>query len=208
MEKPFLIFDFDGTIADTKDLIIDIGNIYASEIGAAPISEDDIDTYYNEGARALMAKRDFSIIDVIKLLKRGSEIFAERSGSISLISGIGEAIREIADSGVHIAVVTSNTEESVKKITGDLDRSFIGIFPEKDLFGKAAKLKKVVKNFNADPKNVFYIGDEPRDMAAAVKAGVHPVGVTWGFGSKQSLISAGAEMIISSPDELKRIGSI
>jgi len=208
MEKPFLIFDFDGTVADTKDLILDIGNIYASEIGVAPISEEDVDTYYNEGARALMAKRNFSVIDVVRLLKRGSEIFAERSGSVRLVPGIGEVIGEMADGGVYIAVVTSNTEESVRKIMGDLSKSFIGIFPEKDLFGKAAKLKKVMKAFGADPKNVFYIGDEPRDMAAAVKAGVHPVGVTWGFGSKQSLISAGAEAVIGSPEELKRVGSV
>lgn len=208
MEKPFFIFDFDGTIADTRDLIIDIGNIYASEIGAAPIGEDDIKIYYDEGARALMAKRNFSVIDVVKLLKRGSEIFAERSGAVALVPGIASVIGELADGGVHVAVVTSNTEESVRKITGDLSKSFTGIFPEKDLFGKAAKLKKVVRSFGVDPKRVFYIGDEPRDMTAAIKAGVHPVGVTWGFGSKRSLVSAGAEIVVNSPEELKRIASV
>lgn len=207
MQKPLLIFDFDGTIADTKNLIIEIGNIYASEIGEGPLSQEDINIYRDKGALSLMAKRNFSIFKVMKLLKRGSEIFAEKSESVKLVPGIVQAISNITDEGIEVAIVTSNTEESVRKIAGSLSEKIAGIFPEKDIFGKAAKLKKVVKEFGVNPKDVFYVGDEPRDMAAAIKAGIHPVGVTWGFGSKESLVSAGAEIIINSPEELNRLYS-
>jgi len=200
-----LIFDFDGVIADTRDLIIKIGNIYATETGQDPLSEEDIDTYYEHGARALMVKRGFSLLDVARLLKRGSELFAKQAGSVRLVPGIGEAIKKAARSGARVIVVTSNTEESVKGIMGDFSKELAGIFTEKDLFGKAAKLKKVISSFGINPSDALYIGDEPRDMIAARKAGAHPIGATWGFGSKRSLISAGAVKVLSCPEELAEL---
>lgn len=200
-----LIFDFDGVIADTRDLIIKIGNIYAAETGRDPLSGEDIDTYYEQGARALMVKRGFSLLNVARLLKRGSELFSEQSNSVKLVPGVGEAIKSAVGSGARVIVVTSNTEESVKRIMGDFNRELSGIFTEKDIFGKAAKLKKAIRSFGIDPADAFYIGDEPRDMLAAIKAGVHPIGAAWGFGSKRSLISAGAVKVLARPEELAEL---
>jgi len=200
-----LIFDFDGVIADTRDLIIKVGNTYAAETGRDPLSEEDINTYYEQGARALMAKRSFSILELARLLKRGSELFAAEAGSVKMVPGVGEAIRDASGSGTRVAVLTSNTEESVKRIMGDFSKELAGIFPEKDFFGKAAKLKKVIRSFGIDPADVLYIGDEPRDMIAARKAGAHPIGAAWGFGSKRSLISAGAEKVLVRPEEIAEL---
>ncbi len=200
-----LIFDFDGVIADTRDLIIEIGNAYAAETGREPLSDEDINIYYEQGAHALMVKRGFSLLDVARLLHRGSELFAKQAGSVKLVPGVGEAIKNAIGSGIRVAVVTSNTEESVKKAMGDFSKGLAGIFPEKDLFGKAAKLKKVIKGFGADPADVLYVGDEPRDMVAARKAGAHPIGAAWGFGSKRSLISAGAEKVLMLPEEIAEL---
>jgi len=62
-----------------------------------------------------------------------------------------------------------------------LDEYFSGIFEDNSYFGKHVGLQKIVINQRLDPNNVYYIGDETRDIAASKKAGIKSIAVTWGY---------------------------
>lgn len=62
-----------------------------------------------------------------------------------------------------------------------------------------------LSRLGADGVGACYVGDAPFDIAAALGAGVEPLGVTWGFFDRQALADAGARMIVSSPAELEAV---
>ena len=51
----------------------------------------------------------------------------------------------------------------------------------------------------------MYVGDEARDMEAARRAGVHSVGVTWGFNNRSALEKANPEKLVDKPKDLLKL---
>ena len=60
----------------------------------------------------------------------------------------------------------------------------------------------IVARMNLDPGQVFLVGDSATDICTAVNAGLIPVGVTWGYRSRQELVENGARHIITQPADL------
>lgn len=200
--KPFFIFDFDGTIADTKDVMIRIANKLASDIGRPALSEDDIRFFRDYGVKEFIKKMRLSFFEVMRLLKKGNEIFVSDKESIALVPGVIEAIRKIKDMGAKTAIITSNSKEGVLKVLGNDISLFDFVIAERNLFGKAPKIIAAAKKAASSLDMCVYVGDEPRDIEAAKKAGVKSVAVLWGFSGKQSLMPLAPEFTISSPSDL------
>ena len=65
-----------------------------------------------------------------------------------------------------------------------------------------AGAKAIAREIGIEPENFLYLGDTAVDMQCAVNAGMHPIGVLWGFRTADELTQNGAEHLISSPMEL------
>ena len=80
-------------------------------------------------------------------------------------------------------VFSSNKKEAINAYLKKykIDEYFSGIFEDNSYFGKHVGLQKIVINQRLDPNNVYYIGDETRDIAASKKAGIKSIAVTWGY---------------------------
>ncbi len=203
--KPFFIFDFDGTIADTGEIMLAIGNRLASNLRRPPLSADDIQFFRDFGAKEFIKRMKLSLFDVMRLLKKGNEIFISDPGVICPVPFMMEEIRSLKEYGAKVAIITSNSEEGVKKVIGDDISLFDYVIAERNLFGKAPKIRKMVRAAGASFEYSAYVGDEPRDIEAAKEAGVRSVAVLWGFGSKRSFMPLAPEFILSSPSELKEV---
>ena len=57
----------------------------------------------------------------------------------------------------------------------------------------------------ARPEEIVFVGDSDVDMKTAANAGMHPVGVAWGYRSKEMLLSLGAETILSSLEDIQNL---
>lgn len=62
---------------------------------------------------------------------------------------------------------------------------------------------KLAEQLGLKPEDFVYFGDTATDMICARQAGMHPVGVLWGFRSAEELTESGAEILISHPDEFR-----
>lgn len=99
-------------------------------------------------------------------------------------------LKELADQGIKIAVVTSNTYENVCKILGPENAALIEYYEcGVRIFGKQAKLKKVLKQSGVEAKDAICIGDEIRDIQAAEKVHIPFGAVAWGYTNIEALMA-------------------
>lgn len=205
-KKATLIFDFDGTIADTFSFYLSILNKLSKKFGFRQIQPDQIETYRNMDSHKIMQllaiphfKLPFIIWEARKLLKEGLN-------QVTPFAGIRETIEEIRKKEIFMGIITSN---SIKNV-----RSFLKThkFPEFDfmfssiqIWNKSKALKRVLHHHKLKPQTVFYVGDETRDIEAVREAGIKSIAVTWGYNSACLLQTYSPDFLVSHPREIIEI---
>jgi len=121
-------------------------------------------------------------------------------------TGIGEALGQIAESGIPLHVATSKAQVYAERIVEhfDLARYFGRVFGA-ELDGtrarKADLLRFAVAETGASERSIM-VGDREHDVIGARANGLGTVGVTYGYGTRDELADAGAEVIVDAPHAL------
>jgi phosphoglycolate phosphatase len=123
--------------------------------------------------------------------------------SVKPIAKMSEALHKLRASGCQLAMVTSNSGENVEQFLcrHGMD-DFQSVVSGASIFGKATRLRRLMKTAHADPKTTVYIGDTAPDLQAAREAGTLAVGVTWGFSDKAPLAAEGPDALVEAPEKL------
>jgi phosphoglycolate phosphatase len=113
---------------------------------------------------------------------------AQHTGRLDPFPGIREVLARMHQAGVQLGVVSSNSRENVERILSPETAALIRHFScGASMFGKAGKLRRVVKASGIVPEKCLYVGDEVRDAEAARKAGIPFGAVAWGMHSENAL---------------------
>ncbi len=202
--KPVLILDFDGTIANTRDAIIDIMNGLADELGFRKIEQKDIEYLRGKKPKAILKHLGISLFKapfvIRKTRKKINASIATLEPSVDWLP----VLQSLKQQGCHIGIVTTNTEENVKKFlhANNLDL-FDFFYTAGQIFGKDKIISKIIHNMKFS--DIYFVGDEIRDMEAGKKAKVKTVAVSWGYNTAESLQKENPDYIIDSPQELEKI---
>ncbi|MEM9226478.1 MAG: HAD-IA family hydrolase [Verrucomicrobiota bacterium] len=198
-----LVFDFDGTLADTFNLAWEIFNELSSVYGYRKIDKEDLAKARDMTMAQFIKAFRISRLKIPKMLKEGKRRLAHRIEDISPIEGIQEVLPQLREQYPTLGILTSNSKQNVSSFLKqhDLDFfDFISTVPK--LSGKAKSLRAIMRTYTLDPVEVIYVGDESRDMKAALKAGVHGAGVMWGFNSEKALRLYTPKWLIKEPKKL------
>lgn len=201
-----IIFDLDGTLVDSLDTFIKIGNQMVEKHGYQQLSEDKI----KELLRLPMKERIESLnIPIYKLLKMGVEalkLFSEYAAHVKPISGIKEVVQYLHIMGYGLNIVSSNTSHNIDTFLKANELCFFNnIQSSKGLFGKHITISKLISKLDAEKDEVIYIGDEQRDVEACKKVGIQVISVLWGFDSLELIQQKSPEFIVSDPQEIVEI---
>ena len=199
-----LVFDFDGTIADTLDVAIKIYNELATEHGLKMVQANEISDLRHMKLGEFLRHLEISRTRIPKLLYQGTKRLKTRIASIPLIQNISPVIRELRKQCDHFGILTSNSVENVKLFlaANDLEDVFTFVSSTSKLTGKAKHLRSIRRTFSIQSTDMIYIGDEIRDIKAAQKANIPIASVSWGFNSKESLAAANPDYLLDHPEEL------
>lgn len=200
-----LIFDFDGTIADTLDRIFKIYNKMSAEFGYRKVNKKELEVLRNKTHFEILRKIgefDISIFKLPFIINRGREELAKEIGSFRPFSGIKETLRELKRQGVRLGILTSNSKNNVEVFLKKNNIDFFEFVYEKNFFGKGRALKSLIKRHSIDKDQAVYVGDETRDVAAAKEAGVGSAAVTWGFNKREILEKQKPDFLLEKPGEL------
>ncbi|VAW15654.1 Phosphoglycolate phosphatase [hydrothermal vent metagenome] len=201
-----IIFDFDGTIADTFHKIISISNRLAKELNFKTILPEEINDLKNKSAVEIIKHLDIPLLKVPKLASKAKKELHKEIESIHLIEGFHEMIMELKKKGNNLGILTSNSSNNVHKFlkTHKLD-CFDFVTSSHRIWTKYKGLHKLIKEFKLDFKKVIYVGDETRDIEAAQKAGIQSIAVTWGYNSPKALKKCRPDYTVNHPQEILEI---
>ncbi len=202
-----IIFDFDGTLADTLEESRRIYNLLAADYSLREVLAEELPRLRNFSLLELLDHLGIPKRRVPTLLSRGTSMMRSNISRLPLIPGIGAILPEMRSRAKSFGVLTSNAEENVDlflKAHG-LREHFDFISSTSRLTGKSGHLRAIRKTFSLHAEEMLYVGDEIRDIKASKKAGIAVAAVTWGFNSAESLAAEAPEHLVAEPHELLKL---
>lgn len=199
-----IIFDFDGTIADSFDAVFNISNRLADEFGYPHTALEDVHKLKSLSSREILRRSKVPFFKLPFLLRRLRIELNREIAGLQPIPGIKEALLELKHQGHHLGIVTSNSRQNVMAFLKAqmMDDLFDFIDSGLTLFGKGRIIQQILRQNRIDPANVIYVGDETRDVEAARKIGIKVIAVCWGFNSCDVLAAQNPDALILQPAEL------
>lgn len=205
----YLIFDFDGTIADTYLMGIEIFNELAPKYGLHPIRYEELDELRSMNLKQIIKRTG---VPIWKLPTAGMIIRRElykRISEVPIFPGIKEVILELKNGGFQLSLLTSNSRDNVEKFLklNDLE-VFDQILTGAGLWSKHKSISKMIKLLGIDKSQAIYIGDETRDIKASRRSGVKVVAVSWGFNTRSYLEKEKPDMLVTEVSELLNVANL
>ena len=204
MRFKLIIFDFDGTLADSLGWFIGISDRLADEFGFERIDKDQVATLRRHDAATLLRLHHVPLWKVPFIAARFRMLMAKQIKMIVPFPGVADLLGQLAQAGSTLAVVTSNSYANVRSVLG---RKSMGLLAACEggasIFGKRIKLRKVLRQSGIHPAQAIFIGDEIRDIEAARQAGIASGAVAWGFTDPETLRAHSPDMLFTTVDEMR-----
>ncbi len=183
-----VILDFDGTLADSGEWFARVLNPVARRYRFRQISREELEAMRGEPPAAMLRRLRVARWKLPLIARHMRGLMARDIAEISLFSGVAALLEALSRAGVPLAIVSSNAEANVRGVLGPELSAHIDHFAcGSSLFGKAPKIRRLVKRCGVPPLSVLAIGDEIRDIDAAEAAGVASGAVAWGYAHPDAL---------------------
>lgn len=204
MQQKVIIFDFDGTIANSLDTLVTISNRLAVQFGYKQTSQAELAQLKNLTSREIIKQSGISIFKVPFLLRKVKAEMSSEIKTLSLFAGMRETLIELNNVGHKLVIISSNSKSNILAFLeyNQLENIFYYIYSGTTVFGKDKVINKFTKQENINIADVIYVGDETRDIEAAKKSNVVAIAVTWGFNTKAALAKENPDFLIEQPQEL------
>lgn len=203
MSQRTIIFDFDGTLADTHKHSVDIFNSFAEEFGYKTIPWEDIDTYKNMSIPKLIRKLHVPVLKIPTLMSRGRRKYNQLVPFMQLIPQVRDALLNLRQQDVRLGILSSNSKENILLFLENNDLMiFDFIYSTSRLTSKNSALMKLLAEEKLNKEDIVYVGDEIRDILAAHKINVAIAAVAWGFNSGKTLLKHKPTYFLEKPGDL------
>jgi phosphoglycolate phosphatase len=198
-----IIFDFDGTIADSFDYVADF---LAAEAGIE-LSPEQRKELRGLSMLGMARQIGFRWWRLPGLFFKGRRRMTKIIRHLEPFTGMPEVIRKLQAEGHQLFLLSSNSLRNVRRFLHHhkLHKYFLEIYGGVGLFGKAPALRKLIQENGLDAKHTVYVGDELRDVEAAQSIDLKIVAVQWGFAPTAVLKDQKPTALVSSPEELMSV---
>lgn len=203
MKVKTIILDFDGTIADTFPLLLELFNKYAKDFGYKKINKKESDRLRNKNAKEIFKELKISPLKLPFLANKIRNELNKQIQIVKIFPGMKEVILKLKRKNFYLGILTSNSLDNVRKflIVYGLE-VFNFVHSEMNAFGKAKALNNLLRQNKLSQEDVIYIGDEVRDIEACKKAGIKIIAVSWGVNKKGILQKYSPEYLVDKPIEI------
>lgn len=199
-----VIFDFDGTLADSKEVSTNIYNRLAEKYSTNKIA--NIENIRHLALLDRLKALDIPIYKIPLFAADFTRQYKNLLPNISLVSGMREVLRELSKRGYQLAIVSSNSENNIREFFRENKLDVIGcIVNSKNIFSKDKAVKKLLSSSKLDPCEVIYVGDEIKDIVTCRRLGIKIIWVKWGYDILDMINDGQPDYIVSSPEDILSI---
>jgi len=192
-----VLFDFDGTLADTFPRVERLLPRLARELRFRDPGADGIRRLRAGSMRQILSELGISWWKVPLLLWRARWLLARDPEPVALFPGVAGLLGELDRRGIEWGILTSNGPSLVRSVLRREGAPEPGwLEAGLGLWGKTAALQRMSRRLGIPPAEMVLVSDETRDAEAAAAAGVGMVAVSWGYGDPKALETAGTEIVV------------
>ncbi|CAN5438091.1 HAD family hydrolase [soil metagenome] len=205
-----ILFDLDGTLTDAKPGITGCIRHSLRALGVDPPSPDELawclGPPLHHAFPKLLGTEDPATV------QRAMELYRERFTEVGLYEnavyeGIPETLTQLRAMGYRLFVATSKPHVYARRILDhfEIAEPFKGIYGSEldgTRCGKADLIAHILATESLDPSETIMVGDRKHDMIGATACGIRGIGVLYGYGSREELLTAGATALCENPREL------
>ena len=209
----YVLFDLDGTLTDPKEGICKSVQYALHDQNIEEPDLDKLEPFI--GPPLLKSFQEFYGMDE-EQAKAAVAKYRERFEKIGLYEnelypGMKEFLVSLRKKGVHLAVASSKPQEFVEKILKHFEiRKYFRIVTGSEKDGRRSEKKEVIEETlsklfgekEVPGKEVLMVGDRKFDVEGAKAFGLECAGVSYGYGTQEELLEAGASYITDNLEEL------
>ena len=207
-----ILFDLDGTLADTLEDLADAMDRVLRGAGLPGHGYAEYRRMVGHGIRQLVSaalpadRRDDPTVDAC-FAQMMADYGAHSLIKTHVYADVPELLAALRVRGLKLAVLSNKADEPTQRIVAALFADGVfdavaGARTDVPLKPDPAGALLIAASLGLEPGRMLYVGDSPTDMRTALAAGMTPVGVSWGFRTRDELLEAGASALLDHPREL------
>lgn len=202
----YIVFDFDGTLADSKDVFISAWNQLAEMNRFKKIQPEDIDNIRKLTIKERSKVFDFPMYKLPIIMSKFYKLYKESLQDVHLFDGIREMLVELHEKGYKIAIISSNSEDIIRQFLSRREITVVSdVLCSSKIFGKDRLLKRFMREKSISHSEMIYVGDEERDVIACNKVGIPIIWVSWGYDAYEAISAVKPRYKVNTPEEILQI---
>lgn len=202
----YVVFDFDGTLADSKEVLLTVLDAIAEKHKLVKIERSDIDHLIKLPVTERFKRIKLPLYKLPMLAPEFYRLYKQNLHLIKLIDGMRELLEALRNKGYELAIISSNSESNIREFLND--RQVVGIkdvICSNNLFGKDRVINNFLKKYQLKASEIIYVGDEHRDIVAGRKCGVKVIWVDWGYDDINLARKENPDYIVYKPEDILKI---
>jgi phosphoglycolate phosphatase len=202
-----IVFDFDGTMVNSKPLAIEIYNELAKARGYKRIEQHHVPHLSSLSIPNRIKELNIPAVRLPKLVLDIKRRYKDKVHTLSAVKGISDLFASLSANGLKPDIISSNTVENIKTFSerNHFSDTIGSVFSGNNIFGKHRVINNYLKLHHISKEQMIYVGDELRDIEACKRVGIKMIAVAWGYDSIELLQSSNPDFIINEPHEIMEL---
>ncbi|MCH1626719.1 HAD hydrolase-like protein [Ferdinandcohnia quinoae] len=199
----YVIFDFDGTLVDSKKAFVSSWNILAKKYHFNELKMTDLEAMKKLSMKERSKRLNFPLYKIPFVIPKFYKLYQSSIHEIKIIDGIKEMLQKLDEKGYKSAIISSNSQENISTFLKDNHVTGITkVLCSSSIFGKDKLINRFLKDNRLAASEVIYVGDEQRDIIACKQTGVKMIWVGWGYDSIEVVEKMKPDYKVYKPDEI------
>lgn len=204
--KKLLLFDFDGVIFDSFAVVSQSIIDTAKEFKLPITLREEVQDLYADNFFKKLKSLGLSEKEIDEFLKRQRQLRDENLSKIALCKEIEPFLQKAGKENT-MCIVSSGRAVNIEKVLKlyGIEKLFQTVRGQESGMSKVHKIKDLLRETSADPKQTYFIGDTTGDIAEGNEAGVVSVGVTWGYHTREMLAAQKPDCLVDTVEDLDKV---